>query len=258
MQMKTILQLKDVSLSYHTDTEEVTALKQINMSVSEREFVAFVGPSGCGKTTLLSLMNGLLLPSKGEVLINSQPFSGISNETAYMLQRDCLFAWRTIWQNVILPLEIKNNKTPERLAFLENLIQKYGLHEFRDRYPNQLSGGMRQRVALIRTLAQNPSILLLDEPFSALDYQTRLKVCDDVYSIITEQNKSAVLVTHDIAEAISMADRVFVLTKRPGQIKKVVKPNLKEYGSPLKRREHPDFRLVFDAIWKEMQFDETN
>lgn len=255
--MKNILTLRDVSLSYYTEKEEVHALSNINLEVNEGEFIAFVGPSGCGKTTLLSIINGLITPTSGEVVINDNAVLGINNETGYMLQRDALFPWRTIWQNVVLPLEIKNTLTNEKKQFLENLIEKYGLKEFRNHYPSQLSGGMRQRVALIRTLALNPSILLLDEPFSALDYQTRLKVCDDVYSIITEHKKTAILVTHDISEAISMADKIFILTKRPGKIQKMIQPNLKDFGSPLHRREHPEFRLLFDQIWKEMQADET-
>ena len=254
--MSKILELDNISLTYHTNTEEIVAIKDISFCVDEAEFVAIVGPSGCGKTTILSIINGLLKPSTGKVLINNTLVDGINNETGYMFQRDCLFNWRTIWQNVSLPFEIKKKVNEERIDFLKGLLKKYGLSEFENRYPNQLSGGMRQRVALIRTLAQNPSILLLDEPFSALDYQTRLKVCDDISSIITEQRKTAVMVTHDISEAISVADKVIVLSQRPGKIKNIFETNLRSFGSPLKRREHPDFRILFDKIWKEIQFND--
>ena len=251
--MNNILKMQNISLSYYTEKEEIEAISNVNLTVEEGEFIAFVGPSGCGKTTLLSIINGLLSPTNGEVYIDGNIVKGINNKTGYMLQRDCLFPWRTIWQNIVLPLEIKKELQEDKRIFLEELLTKYGLYDFKNRYPNQLSGGMRQRVALIRTLALNPSILLLDEPFSALDYQTRLKVCDDVYSIISEHNKTAILVTHDIAEAISMADKIYILSARPGKIKKVINVNLKENETPFKRREHPDFRIIFDTIWKEMQ-----
>jgi len=250
--MKTIVELKNVGLTYQTKTSETLAIEDINLQINEGEFVAIVGPSGCGKTTILSLVAGILKPSKGEVLVDNVNPSEKSGLTGYMFQRDHLFGWRNIYKNVILGLEIKKDKDKQHYAYAKELLEKYGLAGFENSYPSELSGGMRQRVALIRTLVLRPSVLLLDEPFSALDFQTRLSVCDDVSEIIRQEGKTAILVTHDLSEAISMADRVVVLTKRPAKIKKIFKINLKEYGTPLKRREHPDFAKLFDKIWREL------
>lgn len=250
--MNTIVELNNVGLTYQTKTSETLAIKDINLKIKEGEFVAIVGPSGCGKTTILSLIAGILTPSCGEVKINGEKISQKNNSTGYMFQRDHLFGWRTIYKNVILGLEIKKDKNKEHYQYAKDLLKKYGLEGFENSYPSELSGGMRQRVALIRTLTLRPSVLLLDEPFSALDFQTRLNVCDDVSDIIRQEGKTAILVTHDLSEAISMADRVVILTKRPATIKKVFNINLKDFGPPLKRREHPDFAKLFDKIWKEL------
>ncbi len=242
--MKEVLRFDNVSMHYHSRQGETVALKDANFSVREGEFVVIIGPSGCGKTTLLSLAAGLLTPTEGRVVSNGRSFG-------YMLQKDELFPWRTIEKNVFLPLEIKKSNTPEHRARALELAEKYGLKQFLKSYPSSLSGGMRQRAALIRTLSVNPDVLLLDEPFSALDYQTRLSVCDDVYRIIREEKKTALLITHDISEAISVADRILVLSKRPAKIVAEHKINFPE-TEPLKRRENPEFSRWFEVLWKEL------
>lgn len=252
--MKKIVQLQDVSLTYQTKDSETLAIDKLNLTIYEGEFVAIVGPSGCGKTTILSLISQILKPTKGTVSIFDQTAGEIP--TGYMFQHDHLFGWRTILNNVTLGPEIQKKKDKSYIDYAKSLLKKYGLIDYINRYPTELSGGMRQRVALIRTLVLKPKILLLDEPFSALDFQTRLGVCDDVSNIISSEKKTAILVTHDLSEAISMADRVVVLSPRPAKVKKIFEINLKEYGPPLKRREHPKFSKLFDKIWKEIQTDE--
>lgn len=256
--MKEILRLKNVSYNYHTLTDEIMAIKDLNLTVKEQEFVAIVGPSGCGKTTILSLIANILTPSSGEIIFPALDENGKKEKIGYMFQKDQLFDWRNVWKNINLGLELKGKdeiaKAKDRL---EALLTKYGLAEFKNHKPYQLSGGMRQRVALIRTLALDPEILLLDEPFSALDFQTRLKVCDDVANIISAEKKTAVLVTHDISEAISLADKVVVLSQRPATIKKIFDIDLKKFGSPLKRRESPEFHPLFDKVWEELQYNEN-
>ena len=242
--MKEVLRFENVSMHYHSKQGETVALDSASFSVSEGEFVAIIGPSGCGKTTLLSLAAGLLKPTKGQVITNGCSFG-------YMLQKDELFPWRTIEKNIFLPLEIKGSNTPEHRARALALAEKYGLKQFLKNYPSSLSGGMRQRAALIRTLAVNPDVLLLDEPFSALDYQTRLSVCDDVYKIIREERKTALLITHDISEAISVADKIFVLSKRPAKIVAEHAITFPE-TEPLKRRENKEFSRWFEVLWKEL------
>ena len=242
--MNEVLQFENVSMRYHSKQGETLAVENLNFCVSKGEFVAIIGPSGCGKTTLLSLSAGLLSPTSGEVKTNGCSFG-------YMLQKDELFPWRTIEKNIFLPLEIKHANTPENRERALELAKKYGLGQFLKNYPSSLSGGMRQRVALIRTLALNPDVLLLDEPFSALDYQTRLSVCDDVYKIIRSEKKTALLITHDISEAISVADRIIVLSKRPAT---VTASHVLEFPEeePLKRRENKQFSSWFEILWKEL------
>ena len=250
--MEDYLQLKDISLSYQTKEGEVLALKNVNFSVKKNEFVSIVGPSGCGKTTILSLISGLLKSTTGEVLLDGEHISK-DMSIGYMFQRDNLFPWRTIYKNVTIGLELKHKKKDkESIQHVDALLKKYGLYEFKNHYPSQLSGGMRQRAALIRTLCLKPKILLLDEPFSALDYQTKLSVCDDVHSIIKREHQTAILVTHDISEAISVSDRIIVLSKRPATVKCVQKIELDENISPLKRRESPLFPKYFDLIYREL------
>lgn len=242
--MQEVLRFDGVSMRYHDKRGETAALQDLSFSVYEGEFVAIIGPSGCGKTTLLSLAAGLLAPSEGKVQTNGATFG-------YMLQRDELFPWRTIEKNIFLPLEIKRADDEPHKKRVIALAEKYGLGQFLKSYPAALSGGMRQRAALIRTLALDPDALLLDEPFSALDAQTRLSVCDDVYRIIRTEKKTALLITHDISEAISVADKIFVLSKRPA---KIVAEHRLDFGTepPLKRRENKEFPRWFERLWKEL------
>ncbi len=247
------LEFKNVSLTYQTKNGEIQAIKSLSFNCNEGEFLSIIGPSGCGKTTVLSLIAGLIKPSSGKIYINGIDISTSKAkiELGYMLQKDQLFPWRTIEKNVYLPLEIKGINTKENKEYALSLLEKYGLIDFRKNYPNQLSGGMRQRVALIRTLAYKPQLLLLDEPFSALDSQSRLSVCDDVYKIIKSEQKTTILVTHDISEAISMSDKIIVLSNRPAQVKSIFRPNLNG-ESPLRNRENKNFGTLFEKIWKEL------
>ncbi|MCI5800601.1 MAG: ABC transporter ATP-binding protein [Oscillospiraceae bacterium] len=251
--MNEILKAEHVTAKYQAENGEVTALEDISFSVNRGEFVSIVGPSGCGKSTLLSIVAGIIRPTHGSVSIGGVPVSGISPQIGYMLQRDNLLEWRSIFKNVMLGLEIRKMVTRESIRYVESLLSTYGLYEFRDKYPSQLSGGMRQRAALIRTLAVKPEIFLLDEAFSALDYQTRLAVTDDVYRILKKENKTTLMVTHDISEGISMSDRVIVLTKRPGKIRRIHDIEFKmEQRTPMGCREQPEFRKYFNDIWKEL------
>lgn len=249
--MNKLLELKNVSLTYQTLTDEINAIKNLSFDVNEGEFVSIIGPSGCGKTTVLSLIAGLIKPTDGKILINGKEEIKEENKLGYMLQKDHLFPWRTIEKNVYLPLEIKKINNESNKKYAQELLDKYGLNLFKKKYPDQLSGGMRQRTALIRTLVSKPQILLLDEPFSALDYQTRLSVCEDVYSIIKAEKKTSILVTHDISEAISMSDKIIVLSARPAKVKSVFETNFTE-SSPLRRRESKNFGVFFEKIWKEL------
>jgi len=245
--------VENISKRYHTVEGEIPALENVSFEVSEGEFIGIVGPSGCSKSTLLSIIAGLIKPSSGQVSIFGEKLTGVNPRIGYMLQRDSLFEWRTIYKNVILGLEIQNQVTPDRLQHVEYLLDKYGLKNFKDKHPSQLSGGMRQRAALIRTLAVNPDILLLDEAFSALDYQTRLAVNDDIYKIIKKEGKTAIMVTHDISEAISMSERLYVMSRRPGKIKMSMEIKFDmENRTPISSREAPEFRQYFNKIWKEL------
>ncbi len=254
------LEIKNITMNYQDINSEVTAIDNISFNVKEGEFVVIIGPSGCGKSTLLSIMCGILKPSSGEVYINGVKTSGITPKVGYMLQNDNLLDWRTIYRNVLLGLEIQHRISDESIEYTNKLLKTYGLYDFRDSYPSQLSGGMRQRAALIRTLVTKPDILLLDEAFSALDYQTRLSVTDDVYSIIKNEKKTTVMVTHDIPEGISMADRVVVLSKRPAVIQNIHKiefPDIPE-RTPLLCRKSPKFSSYFDTLWRELDMNETD
>ncbi len=249
--MKKLLELKNVSLTYHTLTDEIVAIKDLTFECANEEFVSIIGPSGCGKTTILSLIAGLIKQCSGMILLDGEKPNEKNNNLGYMLQKDQLFPWRTVEKNIYLPLEVKKKKNVESKKYVLSLLNKYGLIDFKNNYPSELSGGMRQRAALIRTLASKPKLLLLDEPFSALDYQTRLSVCDDVFKIIKAEHKSAILVTHDISEAISMSDKIIVLTGRPAKVKSIFYPDIKG-ESPLQRRESPTFSLWFEKIWREL------
>lgn len=257
--MSSKLEVQGLSYSYHSMEGETKALSDISFQAEEGEFLAVVGPSGCGKSTLLSILCGLLVPEKGSVLIDGEPVKGTSPRIGYMLQRDHLFEWRDVFSNACLGLEIRGQMDREHRERVEMLFQSYGLAPFKNKKPSELSGGMRQRAALIRTLALDPDILLLDEPFSALDYQTRLEVCDDISSIIRENNKTAVLITHDLAEAVSAADRIIILTKRPGSIKEVLTVKFSEPDlSPLRRRSAPEFSGYFNQVWKILENREVS
>ena len=246
-----ILSLEHISLSYHTMKGETPALCDLTFSVKTGEFVALVGPSGCGKSTILNLISGLLKPEAGTLLSRGRPITEADLHIGYMLQRDHLFEWRTIYSNVLLGLEISRTLTPERKEKVGEMMETYGLKSFSNARPSELSGGMRQRAALIRTLILKPDLLLLDEPFSALDYQTRLTVCDDIATIIRETKKTAILITHDLAEAISTADRVLILSARPGQVKAEISLTFApQYDSPLKRRNAPEFTGYFQNVWR--------
>ncbi len=255
--MEKILEVKNISKKYQNQNGEVIALENVNFRVNKGEFVSIIGPSGCGKSTLLSIIAGLEEKTTGKIYIEGEETTGISNKIGYMLQRDCLLEWRDILNNTMFGLEIKNNKNDESKKYVEQLLKKYNLYEFKDKYPSELSGGMRQRVALIRTLAIKPKILLLDEAFSALDYQTRIMVTDDIYNILRKENITAIMVTHDISEAISMSDRVLVLSKRPGTIRDIHKIDFEiENRTPLNCRESPKFSKYFNTLWKELGVDD--
>lgn len=238
-----ILEFKNVSKSFCHKDEAVEVLNNISFSVDEGEIVAIVGPSGAGKSTILNLIAKLIKPNYGLVLVKGN--------IGYMFQRDCLFEWKTIYKNILLGLEIQKNKTKNSINTIERMLKEYNLYDFKDSYPNQLSGGMRQRVALIRTLAVNPDLLLLDEPFAALDYQTKLTVSNDIYNIIRKERKAAIIVTHDISEAISMADKIIVLSNRPAYVKKSYDIEIEE-STPLKKRQNPKFQKYFELIWDEI------
>ena len=221
--MASILEVKGIGKRYQNKDGEVQALKNVNFRVKPGEFVSIIGPSGCGKSTLLSIIAGLEEKSEGEIYIQNEKVTGVSPKIGYMLQRDCLLEWRTIFSNALFGLEVKGKKSKENIEYVESLLKKYSLYDFKDKYPSEISGGMRQRAALIRTLAVKPKILLLDEAFCALDYQTRIMVTNDIYQILRQENITSLIVTHDISEAISMSDRVLVLSKRPGTIKDIHK-----------------------------------
>ena len=255
--MESILEVKNISKKYQGKEGEVLAIENVNFRIKEGEFVSIIGPSGCGKSTLLSIISGLETKTNGEIYIEGEKVEGISPKIGYMLQKDCLLDWRTIWSNTIYGLEIKGKVNEENKKYVEELLKKYNLYEFRNKYPSELSGGMRQRVALIRTLAIKPKILLLDEAFSALDYQTRIMVTNDIYNILRKEKITTLMVTHDISEAISMADRVLVLSKRPGTVKDIHKIDFEmENRNPINCRENPKFSKYFNTLWKELGVDE--
>ena len=251
--MRELLKIENISKMYQAKNGEIEALKDINFTVDNGEFVSIIGPSGCGKSTLLSIIAGLEEKTSGKLFIDGEESNGITSKIGYMLQKDSLLEWRSIYKNVIFGLEIKKINTPENRKYVEELLKKYHLYEFKDKYPSQLSGGMRQRVALIRTLAIKPKILLLDEAFSAIDYQTRLMVTKDIYNIIKNEKVTTLMVTHDISEAISMSDRIVVLSERPATVKTIHTIDFEmENRDPLNVRESPKFSKYFDSIWKEL------
>ncbi|WP_286316420.1 ABC transporter ATP-binding protein [Romboutsia ilealis] len=244
--MKDMVKISNLNQTFYTKDGELEVLKNINFNLTKGQILTILGPSGSGKSTILNILTNLLKPTSGDVVINGK--------VGYMFQKDHLLEWRTIMDNITIGLEIQKKKTDESIKRVERLLKTYDLWDFRNMYPKELSGGMRQRVALIRTLAVDPDILLLDEPFSALDYQTRILVSDDVYRIIKNEGKSAILVTHDISEAISMSDKIVVLSRRPACVKSSHEINLVTEGekTPLKTRKVPQFQQYFDILWKEL------
>ncbi len=249
--LSNFLQVNNIQIIYQTPTEETMAVKDVSFSVEEGQFVSIVGPSGCGKSTLLSCIASLTTQQKGLILLQGKDIKTQRSDIGYMLQSDNLMPWRSIYKNVLIGLEIRNQLTQENIEYVNSLLKKYGLWQFKDSFPARLSGGMRQRVALIRTLAIKPKILLLDEAFSALDYQTRVNVSRDVFSILRKENKTLVMVTHDIPEAISMSDKVVILSARPSVVKKELNIELCDID-PVNRRNHPAFQGYFNTIWKEL------
>ena len=232
--------------NYHTKDNEINAINNLSMEVYQNEIVAIVGPSGCGKSSLLGILANIEDKTSGNIIKKDDYKIG------YMLQTDSLFPWLTVLENTLIGLETINEKTKENIDKTITLLKKYGLFEFKDSYPNNLSGGMKQRVALIRTLAINPNLILLDEPFSALDYQTRLALSNDMYNIIKNENKTAILITHDIGEAVSLADRVIVLTKRPCKVKSIYEIKLDNKTNPIDNRKDSRFNYYYDLIWRDL------
>ena len=251
-----MIQILHAAFVYQSPDGEVEALRDVSFDVQEGEFCSIVGPSGCGKSTLLSALAGLERLSGGSLELDGEPVCGPSRKVGFMPQRDQLFEWRSIWGNVTLGLTVRGENTPQRQAHVRELLERYGLADFAQKRPSQLSGGMRQRCALIRTLAAQPKVLLLDEPFSALDYQTRLTVSADIYRIIRQEGKTALLVTHDISEAISLSDRMVVLSHRPAVVKSIHRLTQLQGVPPLQRRDHPAFAGYFKSIWKELEVHE--
>ena len=250
--MKKLLSIKELSKNYLTKKQVICALENINLEVYENDFIALVGPSGCGKSTILSIIGKLQKESSGKI-----EFEDKNIKVGYMFQEDALFPWLTVFDNCMLGLKIQKNVTKENKNYVRNLLKKYGLSSFEKSYPKELSGGMRQRVALIRTLAIKPDILLLDEPFSALDYQTRIAVSDDVYKIIKEEKKTAIMVTHDLEEAVSVANKVVVLSKRPATVKNIYEIKINDELLPSKRRKDEKFNDYYNEIWKDLDHYES-
>lgn len=244
--MNNILKIDNLSKAYYSSKGEVKAIDNFSLGVNKGEYVSIIGSSGCGKSTILNILSSLDKEYEGNIIFSNNVKVG------YMLQDDSLFDWLTVYENAIIGLKVKHLLTEENKKYVKSLLIRYGLKDFMNKYPKSLSGGMRQRVALIRTLAIKPDILLLDEPFSALDYQTRLKVGDDVYKIAKEENKTVIMVTHDIAEAISMSDRIVVLSKRPCRIKKIYDVNLSKKDTPINNRKDDKFAYYYDQLWRDL------
>ena len=244
--MDKVLTITDLEKSFHTRDGEIKALESVSFDVYEKEFISIVGPSGCGKSTILSILAGLEEKSNGKIDFSKNYTIG------YMLQNDSLFEWRTVLENCLLGLEVNKKLTQENKEYVIQLLKTYGLEEFMYEYPARLSGGMRQRVALIRTLAAKPDILLLDEAMSALDYQSRLAISDDIFKIIKKEGKTAIMVTHDIVEAISMSDRIVVLSKRPAIVKKIYNIELSNKSTPIHNRKCKEFSEYYDMIWRDL------
>lgn len=250
--MNVFLSVENINLTYQTRQSETAAIKDVSFSVDKGQFISIVGPSGCGKSSLLSCIAGLTSPTAGKIILDGKMITGISHNIGYMLQNDNLLPWRTIYKNVLLGLEIQKKLTAANIAYTDSLLKKYDLWEFRDSYPAALSGGMRQRAALIRTLAVRPELLLLDEAFSALDYQTRVTVSQDVYNILRKEKQTMIMVTHDIPEAISMSDRIIILSQRPAVVAKQVAVSFGEERDTVRLRSTQEYRQCYNTVWKEL------
>ncbi|WP_019391093.1 ABC transporter ATP-binding protein [Priestia filamentosa] len=250
----TFLDVQNISHTYFSKKQATSVLENISFTLEEGEFISLLGPSGCGKTTLLSIISGLLSPTEGSILIQDQKMKDRKDLIGYMLQQDYLFNWKTIKENVLLGPKIKKQTSAEWEEKATALLETVGLPNVESLYPSELSGGMRQRVSLVRTLITNPQLLLLDEPFSALDFQTKLKLEDLVGETLKNFNKTAVLVTHDIGEAIAMSDRIFLLSRNPGRLSKTfIVPQSLRRLSPLAARQHEEYNALFQRIWKEFE-----
>ncbi|WP_242144233.1 MULTISPECIES: ABC transporter ATP-binding protein [unclassified Bacillus cereus group] len=248
------LQISNVSHCFFAKDHARLVLECMNLHVKEGEFISILGPSGCGKTTLLSIIAGLLKPTEGLVFLEGEPVTKSTASMGYMLQQDYLFPWKTIEENIMLGLHITNTYKEETKKHTLQLLKQVGLDGVEKQSPSELSGGMRQRAALVRTLATNPKILLLDEPFSALDYQTKLKLEELVFSLLQTYKKTSLLVTHDIEEAIAMSDKIYLLQAKPGKVARTFHiPKSIRSLSPLEARHHPDFPALFQDIWKELE-----
>ena len=256
MAVQAAVSVENVSLSYFTPERETLALSNISFDINNGEFIAIVGSSGCGKSTLLSLMSGLIKPSQGSISVGGRAVDAPSPRVGYMFQKDTLLEWRTVLENVLIGAELLGLDMSAAKIRAKDLLTRYGLGEFLHAFPAQLSGGMRQRAALARTLCPNPDLLLLDEPFSALDYQIRLALSEEIAAILRAENKTVILVTHDIGEAISMATRVVVMSRRPGRIKSEHHISFPSFGAtrptPLDARKCPEFAGYFQTIWDEL------
>ncbi|BED92159.1 MAG: ABC transporter ATP-binding protein [Candidatus Improbicoccus pseudotrichonymphae] len=250
-----VIEFEDVSMIYRTLTKEILAIKNINLGINSGEFLTLIGPSGCGKSTIFLLILGLIRPTFGQIRIKGMAPDKHQYNIGCILQQDHLLPWRTIEQNAFLGLEIRKKLTYENKQFVLNLLKRYGLEKFLNFKPSQISGGMKQKVALIRTLAMNPEILLLDEPFSALDSQSKIKISDEIYEIVKKENKTAILITHDIQEAICMSDRIITLSGNPGKIKNVLKIRI-ERENYLQRIKNKKFNFYFETLWEGIEKNE--
>ena len=245
--MQKLLEINNISKTFNTLNGEINAIKSISFDVNNEQFIAIVGSSGCGKSTLLNIISDLLEKTNGTIkFYKENPIIG------YMLQEDALLPYLNILDNATLGLSLKKIKTKENIEYTKKLLETYGLKDFIYKYPKELSGGMKQRVALIRTLAIKPDILLLDEPFSALDYQSRLSVSEDVYNIIKKEKKTVIMITHDIAEAISLSDKIIVLSKRPSIVKKIYDIKMENKSTPINNRTCKEFSDYYDKIWRDL------
>ncbi|MFA1822014.1 ABC transporter ATP-binding protein [Virgibacillus oceani] len=253
------LSLTHVTHHYFSKNGYTKALDDVSFSIKEGEFIALLGPSGCGKSTILSIVAGIMNQTSGKVLLHDQPIRESEMAIGYMLQQDYLFPWKTIIENVLLGPKVSKTLGEDSREKASELLEEVGLSGVADDYPSSLSGGMRQRVALVRTLINDPKILLLDEPFSALDYQTKLKLEDLVAQLLKAYNKTTMLVTHDIGEAIAMSDKIFIMNANPGTIAKTFDVPIElRNETPFLVRRHPKFQVLFDKIWKELETEEND